>query len=358
MSEQSTSPGRMIGLTVSPGVKGANLGTYYVGCMAFIMLATFLPGSQPYLLSEFLNLPESEHGKISGFLNTMAELVIIATIGLFGTMSDKAGRRIVMVIGFSVVALAFFLIPQARTVTELLAYRLVYAVGIAAVTVMVVTIVADYVQDQSRGKATGYVGIMNGLGALVAVFVLIKLPEKFVAGGMTSIEAGTRTYWVAASIALAIAALMWLGLKKKGPQDKSEDRPAFFTMVGEGVSAARDPGVALAYGASFVARGNFAIAGTFLTLWGKNYGVSELGMEPETALARAGMVLGISYAGALIGAPIFGMMTDRVSRTTALMVTLASTATCLILVTYSVIRCWSLRSSATQPTNRYKHAMA
>ena len=45
-------------------------------------------------------------------------------------------------------------------------------------------------------------------------------------------------------------------------------------------------------------------------------------MTTEAALAQAGMVLGISYAGAFFGAPLFGLLTDRVSRTTALMITL------------------------------------
>ena len=320
MSEPSSR--RMIGLLVSPGVKGLNLGSYYIACMAFIMLATFLPGSQPFLLKEFLNVPESQQGVVSGNLNFAAEIVIILVIGVFGAMSDRVGRRVVMAFGFAVMGLAFYLYPQATTVTELLIYRLVYAVGVAAVTVMTVTIVADYVQDESRGKATGFLGVMNGLGAMVAAFILIKLPEKFVDGGMSPVDAGTRTYMIVAVVALTMAVLMWLGLKKKAPEDKGEDRPGLVKMLAEGVSAGRDPGVALAYGASFVARGNLAVVGTFLTLWGQNYGTSELGMTTEAALAQAGMVLGISYAGAFFGAPLFGLLTDRVSRTTALMITL------------------------------------
>ena len=52
-----------------------------------------------------------------------------------------------------------------------------------------------------------------------------------------------------------------------------------------GYSAARDPKIALAYGASFIARGNLAIVGTFLALWGANFGTEELGMDRAAALA-------------------------------------------------------------------------
>jgi MFS family permease len=78
----------------------------------------------------------------------------------------------------------------------------------------------------------------------------------------------------------------------------------------------------LAYGASFVARGNLAVVGTFLALWLTTHGTVELGMTAADALAKAGMIIGISYMAAFVGAPIFGILTDRMSRTAALMITL------------------------------------
>ena len=61
---------------------------------------------------------------------------------------------------------------------------------------------------------------------------------------------------------------------------------------------------------------------TFLGLWLTSYGSTTLGMSPEDALSRGGMIIGISYMAAFAGAPVFGIMTDRMNRTTALMITL------------------------------------
>jgi MFS family permease len=93
-------------------------------------------------------------------------------------------------------------------------------------------------------------------------------------------------------------------------------------LAQKGMQAAKDPGIALAYGASFIARGNVALVGTFFTLWLKQYGIIELDLSSAEALAKAGMMLGIAQAIALLSAPVFGIMTDRINRTTALIITL------------------------------------
>ena len=312
---------RILGLSVAGGVTSVNLLAYYTACLATIMLATFLPQSQAFLLTEYLRIPEGEQGVISGDLNFWGEIVIIATVGLFGALSDRIGRRAVIAGGFAVMGIAFWFYPRATSVDELLAYRLVYSAGIAAVTCMIVTLVADYVRNVSRGKASGYMGVMNGLGAMVAAFVLINLPARFIAGGMSPLDAGIATFNIVTGIAFLTALILWFGLRKRPPA-RRDDRPGLARMLADGLRAARDPGIALAYGASFVARGNLAVVGTFLALWLTTHGTTELGMTAADALARAGIVIGISYTAALLGAPLFGVLTDRVNRVKALAFTL------------------------------------
>ena len=312
---------RIIGLSVLDTVTSANLFTYYAACMVAIMLATFLPQTQAFLLTEYLRIPESQQGVVSGNLNFWGEIVIIATVGVFGALSDRLGRRVIMAGGFLVMGIAFWFYPRATSVNELLAYRLIYSAGIAAVSCMIVTVVADYVRNVSRGKASGYLGVMNGLGAMIAAFILIKLPARFIGSGMSPLDAGILTFNIVVGIAFATALLMWFGLQKQ-PPEHHEERPGMLQMIVDGVKAAKDPGIALAYGASFVARGNLAVVGTFLALWLTTHGTTQLGITAADALAKAGMIIGISYMAAFVGAPLFGILTDRINRTSALMVTL------------------------------------
>ncbi len=318
-----TATPRFLGLALQPDIRRLYVSHFLIASFAAIMLASFVPQMQAYVLTEFLQLPEARHGRVSGMINFWQEMVIIAVVAVVGPLSDKIGRKVLMAGGFAIMALGIALHPLSSTVGELLAYRCVFAVGAGCVIVMLVTLLADYIANESRGKAAGLQGVMNGLGAVVAVFLLLRLPKFFQDGGADPISAGGQAYTLVAAIALVAAVLMALGLKGGRPRAAVESRQSFAELARAGYGAARDPRIALAYGASFVARGNLAIVGTFLALWGANYGTSVLGLPRAEALAKAGMLVGMAQGMALLGAPVFGILADRMDRVRALAVALA-----------------------------------
>ena len=321
MTETSAAGNRFLGLALAGSTSGFNMVTFYWACLVGILLQTFVPQMQPYLLTEFLGIPEGEQGEVSGNLSFWSELVIIAMVGFWGTLSDRVGRRPIMALGYLIMAVGLFLLPRAQSYEGLLAARLAFSVGAAAFSVMLVTLVADYVSDQSRGKATGLVGFCNGIGALITVVLLLRLPKMFQEAGQTPVEAGQSAYWIVAGLTFASAAILWFGLNKREVPHQ-EQRQSLLLQAREGLLAARDRGIALAYGASFVARGNLAIVGTFFTLWLANYGTLELGMNRADAMAKAGMIIAITQTAALVSAPLFGFLTDRINRVSALNLTL------------------------------------
>lgn len=315
------SQSKFLGLELAGGARPFNMVTFYWAALTGILLQTFIPQMQPYLLTEFLRIPESEQGVVSGNLSFWGELMIIVMVGVWGTLSDRIGRRPVMVLGYLIMSAGVFLYPQASSYGELLMVRLAFAAGTAAYSVMLVTLIADYVSDDSRGKATGMMGFFNGVGALITVMLVLRLPKMFQDAGQTPIEAGLATYWIIGFLTLITGILMWLGLRDR-PAEQRERQQPLLKQARQGVLAARDPGIALAYGASFVARGNLAIVGTFFTLWLANYGTLELGISRADAMAKAGMVIAIAQGSALLSAPLFGLLTDRINRVTALNLTL------------------------------------
>ena len=312
---------KFLGVMLAPGVSGMNMTVFYLTCVATILLGTFINAFQPFLFSEIMNIPSDQHGVVSGKLNFAGEIAIIATVGLWGAISDKIGRRWVMTLGFLLVGVAFYLYPTADSVNTLLLYRCIYGVGIAAATCMIVTLLADYAQDISRGKAAGFQGVCNGIGAVVALFVLLRLPESFQQGGQTAIEAGFTTFHIAVGIAIVLAVLSFIGLRSKNVHHGG-DKQGLVTMVVDGMKAAKDPGIALAYGASFVSRANLTIVGAFMTLWLSNYGTEQAGMTSAEALKKAGGIVAIAQGVALMGAPFFGILTDKINRVSALLIAL------------------------------------
>lgn len=312
---------KFLGLKLAGATRPFNMVTFYWSALVGILLQTFTPQMQPYLLTEFLHIPEGEQGVVSGDLSFWGEVVIIVMVGVWGTLSDRIGRRPVMAAGFLIMSAGVLAYPQATTYEGLLLARLAFAAGAAAFSVMLVTLVADYVTDESRGRATGLMGVFNGLGALITVMLVLRLPKMFQDAGQTPVDAGFSTYWIIGALTFATALLMWFGLRARQvePQQK---QPPLLEQMREGLMAARDPGIALAYGASFVARGNLAIVGTFFTLWLANHGTIEMGISRADAMARAGIVIAIAQSAALLGAPLFGILTDKINRVTALNLTL------------------------------------
>ena len=322
MTSNATTAPRFLGLTLQPEIRKLYASHFLVASFATIMLASFLPQMQAYLLTEFLQLPEARHGRVSGMLNFWQEIVIIAVVAIVGPLSDKIGRKPLMAGGFLLMAAGIALQPHATSVGTLLAFRCVFALGVGAVIVMLVTLLADYFADESRGKAAGLQGVMNGLGAVVAVFLLLRLPAMFQGSGSSPTEAGFTTYYLVACLAAIAGVMMIFGLKGGRPRAAEEAQQSFLELAKTGFTAARDPRIALAYGASFIARGNLAIVGTFLALWGANFGTGELGLDRAAALAKAGALVGMAQGTALLSAPLFGILADKVDRVTALAVAL------------------------------------
>jgi MFS family permease len=317
----ATSSNVFLGMKLAGTTSGFNMVTFYWACLTGILLSTFVPQLQPYLLTEFLHIPEQEQGAVSGTLSFWGEVVIILMVGVWGNLSDKIGRRPIMATGYLIMSVGIFMYPQAESIAGLMLARVFFAAGVAAYSVMIVTLIADYVSDVSRGKATGMLGFFNGVGALITVMVLLRLPAIFQGAGQTPIEAGINTYWIIGGLTFVTAILMWLGLNDK-EMVHDEPHAGMLRQAREGVLAARDPGIALAYSASFVARGNLAIVGTFFTLWLANHGSLELGLSRADAMAKAGGIIAITQGTALISAPVFGYLTDKIDRVSALNITL------------------------------------
>lgn len=309
---------RFLGLRLAAGVGRGNVATYYFAAAMSICLLSFINLIQPFLLTNFLGIPVEEHGLVTGGLTFWEESVGLVCIALAGVFSDRFGRRIVFAVGFLILGIGFALFPQAQDLRVLLAFRVLFSVGSVFVIGMLSSVVADYVLNSDRGKANGLVGVMNGVGAMIAVFGLVQIPGVLLNNGFGVREAGQITYYVAAGLAVFTALTMWAGLMKHESRH-SEDVLHVRQLLREGLAAAKDPGVALAYGAAFVSRGHLLVIGSFLSVWINKAGTLA-GMTPGEVTERIGIIVGISQGVALLAAPVAGWLADRVNRVLAIII--------------------------------------
>lgn len=304
-------------IELAPGVRRRHVLCYLFAALVSIGLFTYLVALTPYVLRVNLALPESRHGAVSGLLQFWQEILVLAVVGAWGALSDRLGRRPVYVAGFAICAAAYVLYPLATGVPELVAYRLVFGLGLAAMAAMLSTVLADYPAEGSRGKLIGVSFLLNGVGSVVFFVFLTRLPALYGARGLDEVQAGRAAYFTVAAVAV-VAALVMLGLKPGRP-DRVTERKPLLRLAGDGVAAGRNPRIALAYGSAFAARADMALITLFLSLWIMQSAIAT-GATSAAAAARVGATVGIAQGVAVIWAPVFGWLGDRMNRTTHLVI--------------------------------------
>lgn len=308
---------RRLNLRLAPGVSRTNVATLLFGCFFGVVMMSFINATHPYIFEEVLHIPKAEQGPLAGHMTFVAELMIIAVIGLVGALSDRIGRKPIYVAAFILLATGYVLYPLARNVDELTMARLVFAVGIACNTAMLPAVANDYPVEKSRAKLLSICLTLNGLG-----LVLVLTPLRLLLDVYTGITGGdaplTARYWLwsAAGLCMVVSMVFALGLKG-GPPIHVEKRDPLLVTIKTGLAAGRNIRIALAYVAAMVARGDMAVLSTFFVLWLTQQGVAS-GLDTATANDLALKFYILIQAFAICWLPVMGWLLDRVDRVTGL----------------------------------------
>jgi len=284
-------------------------------CIAMLAGMNFL---QIYLLEVNLSIPRDEQGFVTGLLATYTEIVAILLIIPFGVLADRIGRRPVMIAGLLFCGAGYGLFPFASGIDELVVYRVIFAVGAAALSAMIPTVGNDYTREKSRGRLFGFSGLMNGLGVIFMSAGLAQIPTLLEAQGFAPRQAGTAMFLTAAFLCVLSAVIFSFGLRPGLPQEfQATQRVPLIKMLAGGLRAARNPRIVLSYLAAFAGRSDNAIKGLFVSAWVIQV-APEAGTSIPEAMAQAGRLMGLMGAVTLLWTPLFGLLLDRLNRVTGM----------------------------------------
>lgn len=320
-------------IELNAGITRRNALTYLYASFFTIGIVSFMSFMQPYVLTENLQIPEDRQGGATGMLSFSYELVILLVIAPMGALADRIGRRPIYRLGFLWIGAALAIFPLAQNLVQLVMARMFFAIGSAAITSMMATVLADYPRERSRGLLVAASGIANGLGAMTLVIGLSRLPVIFTDNGYSTLTAGRMTFWVATGLCIVTAVIVGRGLQAGKPGRLKKE--SLGLLMREAVHAARrNPRIAIACLAAFVARGDLVVISTYFSLWAIQAGRAG-GLPLEEAIRTAASFIIVIQGSSLLWAPVWGFVLDRWDRLTAVCIALLIAAAAYFWVGFS-----------------------
>lgn len=305
-------------LWMLPGVRPINIAALFFASFFGIAVMAYMNAGQPIIFKEILGIDESEFGRLAGNLTFYHEIVVLIFIAPIGALSDRIGRRPIYMAAFLLIGLGHFLYPLAESIEQLTIYRLVYALGTAGASAMLAAVANDYPVEKSRAKMIAATMLFNAIGMVLLTIFFRSLPEWYQGEGFSPEWAVTYTRWTVAAMCVVVAVVAILGLKKGAPGQVKKREPMLSTLK-VGLAAARNPRIALSYGAALVSRGDLAVLSTFFTTWLFLEG-TQRGMSTTEAMAAGLKFYVIIQAAALPCAVVMGFVLDKIDRVFGLVI--------------------------------------
>ncbi|KAJ1550904.1 hypothetical protein HK096_004303, partial [Nowakowskiella sp. JEL0078] len=301
-----------------------------------------------FVLGQIISVPENQLGNLSGSLTFYDELFSLVMVWVWGLTSDIIGRRTVYSLAYIFMAIGLFIFTFASDVyPQLLIFRLIFALGGSAGSCMLTAVLADYAGEEDRGKISAVVGLMTGCGALLALFVFLRIPSS-----TADPVAGLRkAFFIVGGIAAFFGVFIFFTLRKSfgkdltrieqpqkissefvSSQSQSQEnssssllsksflpnnKRSILNIALEGIKAARDPVILVGYIGGFLARADTIIVTTFLPLLVYKYYIAnglcsakdpndpDIAQTCRQAYVLSSTLSGVSQTLTLVGAPIF-----------------------------------------------------
>jgi MFS family permease len=306
-------------LHLADGVTKFNFWSFLYASFIVIGMLAGMNILQPYVLTEILQIPRAQQGTVSGNLGMWQEILAIILNNPFGWLSDRVGRRPLMVFGISVAGLGLALYPFASSVTELTMYRVLFSIGASCLAAIIAVVANDYPRESSRGRLIAFSNVMNGVGVIFVAVFIAQIPAILGARGVEQALAGQVMFLVAAGLCFLSAIWFRIGLKGGIRAGSASEAPEWRVLMTSGLRAGRNPRILLSYGAAFIGRADVSIKGMFISLWAIN-AAPAAEMTTAQAMGKVGQLIGIMSLFGMVWVVIYGWILDRVNRVTGLAV--------------------------------------
>jgi MFS family permease len=164
--------------------------------------------------------------------NTLLQVAIIAvpyplaemaTANYFGIISDRRGRKTIIVFGTALAALIVALYTVSNNVWYLATMHGIHGIGAAATVAPAIAMIADYADKGDRGRQMGWFDYSTFLGYIVGA-----VAGGYLIDALKHVPDGQRLGFVVIAGILTVSAVMlFLLVKEKETKTKAEHRAGF-----------------------------------------------------------------------------------------------------------------------------------
>lgn len=332
---ETPKPKKFAGITVLSGLSKTNyfflfFNTFIIGI--FLSVTAVL---QPAFMKDIIKINQDYAGTIISFLQNMSQIATLLFVAYIGALSDKTGRKILILASCIVLFISFYLFKTsndiaiglgidpdtAATICAWLSFapakaaeftsfapgllvsyvaRFMVGIGLILGYPQLITMVGDYTSQNDRGKGMGLNGMVSGLASLVMFGMFGAIMKK---GGVL---AGFDTCLILAALCTVLVAVFMKDRMPEKPAEKQGLKDVFPILK-------ESKAMKAAYWTALVTRGDIVVLATYLVAWGVLVG-PEYGYDSAKATLMATIPMMVMGVISMIAFPVLGVMLDKKGR--------------------------------------------
>lgn len=215
----------------------------YLGSVGLVVLLVIAALATPISLDMYT--PAIPH--MTGYFNTNAGMVNLTLVGyflffavgllLFGPISDKIGRKPVLVVGSIAYAAASALCAISPTIEFLIGTRVIQALGAGAVNAIATAVVKDAIVKEKRAAMLAFVQVMAVVGPVLA---------PVIGAAVLMVADWHMTFWILAVVGVLCVVLSVM-FSETLPEEERITESGLRSLAGLG-SVAKNKGFSLYLG--------------------------------------------------------------------------------------------------------------
>lgn len=344
---------KFAGITVLSGLSKTNYFFMYLNTFILGIFLSVTAVLQPAFLKDIININQDFAGTIISFMQNMSQIATLLFVAYIGSLSDKTGRKIMVLASCIVLFIAFYLFKTSNGIAEglgidpdtaaticawlsfapakaaeftsfapglLVAYVARFLIGIGLILgyPQLITMVGDYTSQNDRGKGMGLNGMVSGLASLIMFGMFGAIMKK---GGVL---AGFDTCLILAAIGAVLTAFFMKDRMPEKPKEKQGLKDVFPILK-------ESKAMKAAYWTALVTRGDIVVLATYLIVWGVLVG-PEHGYSSEKATLMATIPMMVMGVITMIAFPVLGVMLDKKGRMPVLIFSVICAGISMLLI--------------------------